>query len=342
MVGRHETGNETYALGLLTGFQRIGFPVDTYSFQPLAFPLHRQHRAFPHSSMLRIPVASPLLALRDRLELYHATYVLPPFMPCPTVVTVHDITFALRPEWFSRPVRTMLQRLVPVAMRQANRVLTISENTKRDIVARFGLPPEKVVVTYLAPRPTFSLPEPRRERDPFFLAVGNVEPRKNLRTLVLAFGLLHSRCPEATLIIAGNPGPGGLELEMLAKSLGLAASIRFLGYVQDDELRRLYSRCTAHVHPAWYEGFGLTILEAMAQAAPVVASNTSSIPEVTGDAALLVDPARPGEWADAMERVLRDRSLQRRLRERGQMRAELFSWERCANQTVGAYRSALR
>jgi glycosyltransferase involved in cell wall biosynthesis len=340
MVGRQETGNETYARGLLTGFEAIGFPLDVYGFEPIASQLHRCHRIWPQASIVRIPLSTPLLCFRDRLSVYHATYILPPLLGCASVVTIHDITFVLHPEWFSPKVQRMLAVLVPRAIHQAQRVVTISENSKADIVARLGVPPDKVAVTYLAPRPEFALPLQRTDdAEPFFLYVGNIQPRKDVGTVLRALSIARHRGVEARLIVAGVPGLGFDRISQLIHDLGLERVVEFRGYVSDDELRALYASCVALVHPALYEGFGLTPLEAMVQGAPVLAANTSALPEVVGDAALLLPPLEPEAWAHAMERVLHDDALRRDLTARGLARSRRFSWEQCARQTVEVYTS---
>lgn len=340
MVGERETGNETYALGLLAGFEAIGVPIDTYAFRALPFGLHREHQVFPHTSALRVPLSLPLAAVRDRLDVFHATYVLPPVMPCPTVVTVHDISFALFPEWFDPRVRAMLSFLAPRSLRSADRVITISHHSKRDIIEHYGIDPAKIAVTHLAPRPAFTAPMEGVTRQPFFLAVGNVQPRKNLAVVVQALALIRHEFPEASLVIAGKPELGADELRRLVHALGLDDAVRFTGYVSDEELRDLYGQCLAHVHPALYEGFGLTLLEAMAQGAPVIAANDSSIPEVVGAAALLASPDEPEEWAAMMRRVLSDSVLREDLARRGRARAATFTWEGTARETLDVYRQA--
>lgn len=338
MIGERETGNETYALGLLDGFESIGAAIDTYAFRALPFTLHRQHRIFPHTSALRIPLSLPLVAARDALDVFHATYVLPPVMSCRTVVTVHDITFALYPEWFEPRVRAMLSFLVPRSLRSADRVITISQQSKRDIVERYGIPEEKIAVTHLAPRPAFAVPTEGMTRQPFFLAVGNLQPRKNLDVVVRALALLRHDFPEASLLIVGSPGPRSDELRTLVRTLGLDDVVGFAGYLSDEELRERYGQCIAHVHPALYEGFGLTPLEAMAQGAPVIAAGDSSIPEVVGDAALLAPPGDSEAWAAIMRRVLSDGALREDLSRRGKARAAGFTWERAARETLAVYR----
>jgi glycosyltransferase involved in cell wall biosynthesis len=343
MVGQNETGNETYALGLLDGFRKIGFTVDAYGLNGARFGGHRNHHLWPHQSVIRIPLSTPVLALRDRLDLFHATYVLPPVLPCASVVTVHDITFALHPEWFTERLRARLALLVPLSMRRARRIIAISENTKRDIVAQYHVDPEKITVTYLAPRPAFCRAQdtaPARER--FWLYVGNVEPRKNIETVIRALAILRQEGVEVPLVIAGKPGYlYGSVLELI-DALAVGRLVDFRGYVPDAELLDLYAKCTALLHPALYEGFGLTPLEAMYQGTPVIASNASSVPEVAGDAALLIEPCDANAWASRMRDILDHPELRTDLATRGRRRAQAFSWERCASETVEVYADALR
>lgn len=339
-VGQRETGNETYARGLLAGFEEIGFPVETYSFNRLPFRLHHSHRIWPRQSTIRIPLSTPLVAIRDRLDIYHATYVLPPILSCQAVVAVHDISYALHPEWFRPSVQRMLALLVPAAMRKAARVITISESSKRDIVERHQVAPEKIAVTYLAPRPEFGVAAERSEnRSPFFLYVGNVEPRKNFATIVRALALLRDRGFEIPLVIAGKPGWGMTDIRQLIAELALQDLIDFRGYVADEDLRELYANCSALVHPALHEGFGLTLLEAMMQNAPVLVANTSSVPEVVGESALLLPPCDVEAWCHAMYRVLHDSELRAALTSQGRDRASRFTWEKCARETVAVYES---
>lgn len=341
-VGEQQTGNETYAIGLLHGFEKLGFAVDAYAFRPLPIRFHRMHRLWPHQSLVRIPFTTPLLAGRDRLDLYHATYTLPPLLPCASVVTVHDITFDLHPEWFPARLQRTLHALVPLAMRHASRVITISENTKRDIVERYRIAPEKIAVTYLAPRPHLLTPVSVPPAEPFFLFVGNVEPRKNVETVLKALGLLRDRGIEVPLVIVGKLGLRHANVQRLVHRLHLAHLVRFTGYVSDSELRELYATCVSLVHPALYEGFGITPLEVMAHGAPAIVSNSSSLPEVAGDAALLVAPLDVEAWADSMETVVKQPQRRQELVCRGRARAALFSWEQCARDTVEVYRAALQ
>jgi glycosyltransferase involved in cell wall biosynthesis len=338
MVGQRETGNETYALGILNGLGEIGFAVDVYVLGRLTHTIHRAHRIWPRSSIVRIPLSTPFIAARDNLSLYHATYVLPPLLPCKALVTVHDISFALHPEWFRPSVRRILDALVPLSLRKAARVIAISEFTKREIVERYRIDPDHVVVTYLAPRPAFGLSQPRQASDePFFLFVGTVEPRKNLETLIRALRINSDRGVDLPLVVAGKPGFHHERAMSLVRTLQLDRLVRFKGYVSDPELQTLYSSCLALVHPSLYEGFGLTPLEAMTQGAPAIVANASSLPEVVSDAALLVSPTNAEAWADAMAKLAGDRAMQTDLSLRGTARASRFSWTRCAQETLAVY-----
>lgn len=342
MIGRNETGNETYALGLLAGLHQVGYPVDVYATTSLAPSVHRQHRIFPHPGAVRVPLVAPLLALRDRLNLYHGTYVLPPILLCPSVVTVHDVTFQLHPEWFTHGVRQLLRRLVPRAMRQASHIITISECTKRDLVEHFGVDADKITVTALAPRPAFARATSSRcERGPSLLMVGNIQPRKNVDTVLRALALLRDRGRAVPLVIAGQPGLQAGRVMAKVSQLGLDHLVRFTGYIADRDLAALYAQSTVLVHPALYEGFGLTVLEAMAQGLPVIASSAASIPEVAGDAAILLDPLEPEAWADAIDHLLHDTARREMLRSLGLDRATRFSWATCADQTIQVYRQVL-
>jgi glycosyltransferase involved in cell wall biosynthesis len=321
------------------------------------------------SRWLRIAVDVPLAAARDRLDLYHGIYALPPILFRRSVVTVHDLTFVAHPEWFSRGQATIMRYTVGHAVRRAARIIAVSEHTRQDIVKLYGVPEERIAVTHLAPRPGLlsdAHPEestsradesslradessPRTDKSsprtdessPYYLYVGNITPRKNVATLVRALDILNRRGAAIPLVIAGQPGAAHDEVSALVHSLGLENHVRFTGYVSDEELRALYLGCAAVVHPALYEGFGLTPLEAMALGRPVLAASAGSLPEVIGDAGILLSPTDADSWADAMEQVLSP-TLSEELAAGGLRRAAEFSWERCARETVEVYEAALQ
>jgi glycosyltransferase involved in cell wall biosynthesis len=340
-------------------------------------PTHASiRRVRPANALVRIPLGMPLQALRQGYDLLHVTYNAPPLCPCPTIVTIHDISFEHYPQFFSPRDRLILQTLVPLSARRARRIITVSQHAKQEIMARYQIPGGKIAVTYEAAgerfvpiadpaalravRATYSIPD-----GPFVLALGNLQPRKNIRRLVEAFagavegegwrvagGELrqgstdYSNSPPSTLhpslVIAGKAKWRESEIFQAVQEAGLAHAVVFPGYVDDDDLPALYSAAAVFVYPSLYEGFGLPPLEAMACGTPVICSKAASLPEVTGDAALSVDPADVDSLAQALCDVLATPGLRADLRQRGLRRAAQFSWSRCATETLAVYREALQ
>jgi glycosyltransferase involved in cell wall biosynthesis len=252
----------------------------------------------------------------------------------PTAIVVYDLVpFVDGAAAQSRAARIERATIRP-ALRRAAALVCISEATRADLVARYPAVAAKAHVTPLAAEPAFAAPvttpgHPSLDR-PYVLAVGTLEPRKNLERLIGAWRRLPVPLRDKhTLALVG---PRGWDDErILAAARG--ADVRLLGRVSDAELRALYAGCAAFAYPSLYEGFGLPVLEAMAAGAPVVTSSVSSLPEVAGDAALLVDPRDEAAIAGALERVLTDPALADDLRARGRARAAEFSWERTARAT---------
>jgi glycosyltransferase involved in cell wall biosynthesis len=235
------------------------------------------------------------------------------------------------------------------AAHQAHRILTVSEASKRDIIHFFNVPPEKVVVVYnaieerFAKTPSDEAIERVRERyqlnHQFVLYVGNIKPHKNLVRLIEAFATLRRRqgFNELKLLIIGDEISKLPALRRAVHTQKLHKHVRFLGYLEDETLASLYRLASVFVFPSLYEGFGLPPLEAMASGTPVVTSNVSSMPEVTGDAAVLVDPYNVGSIVDGIARVLEDPALSAELRRKGIARAREFSWERSVKRTHRLY-----
>jgi glycosyltransferase involved in cell wall biosynthesis len=359
MIGERETGNESYALNLLRGLATLPDDDNTYAVltpRPQALrdaitlpPRFEVVRVRPAASVLRIPLGMPLAIRSARADLLHVTYIAPPRPGCPTVVAVHDLSYLAHPEWLSWRVRFTLKQLVPRSVRAAARVIAISDFTKRDLVQRYGLPPEKIVVVPLAaganvtPLPdAAALPLPAGIRDPFILAVGNLEPRKNLATLIEAFAeLVRQHAFGGQLVIAGKAKYRGEGTAGVVARLGLEGRVTFTGFVDDATLRLLYNRAALFAYPSLYEGFGLPLLEAMACGCPVVASNATAIPQTAGDAAILVDPTSSAALTAAMARVLGDAELARRMSIEGKAQAARYSWTRTAELTRAVYAHAL-
>lgn len=294
---------------------------------------------------------------RDRLDVLHEPCQTAPLrLSCPLVVTLHD-TIWLDPELargrgVARSARRRLmagyQRVVGrrVAAR-ASIVVTVSEASRRRIVARLPVSPDRVVVTHEAARPMFRrldddarvrhVRESRGLRGAFLLALGSGDPRKNIAALIDAFVPVRAAVPACTLAVVSNYPPLARELAGRVSALGLASAVRFLTNVTNEELVALYSCAEAFVHPSLEEGFGLPLLEAMACGAPVIAFDNSSIPEVAGDAAMLVPTGSIEALSQRIVEVLGDAGLRQRLAARGLERAAQFSWERCARETIAAY-----
>lgn len=264
------------------------------------------------------------------------------------VITICDVTPLLFPAAHGRMNVWHHRFVLPAILKRAASIITISESSKRDIVRIYNVPEEKVTVTCLAaderyrPKPPGTAGEavmqiPR----PYILNVGTLEPRKNLDGLLRAFAIARKRGLPHTLVIAGARGWGKSRLAGLIRELALDDAVLFTGFVEDRDLPHLYAGAEFFVYPSLYEGFGLPPLEAMACGVPVITSNGSSLPEVTGDAALLVDPRSDGELAGAMVRMAGDAGLRQMLQAKGVERAALFSWERTAEETLAVYRQAM-
>jgi glycosyltransferase involved in cell wall biosynthesis len=229
------------------------------------------------------------------------------------------------------------------AVRRADRIIAISESTKRDLCELLGADAGRVDVVHHGVDHELFRPDvtPAQRTTPYILSVGTLQPRKNYVMLMRAFNrLCESRCKQIELLIAGQRGWMYDEIEAEAKKSPYAGRIHLLGYVGDEMLAPLYRGATLVAMPSLYEGFGLPLLEAMACGAPVVASNASSFPEVAGDAAVLLDPDEPDVWAEAMRELLGNEEKRRALQQKAIERAELFSWERTAQQTLVVYRKA--
>ena len=260
-------------------------------------------------------------------------------VPCGSVVTVHDLTHFRVPELFASWRRAAASVLLRRAVGQATRVLTGSEATRRDLVERIPACEGKVrVVPYGVSSFWHAAPGVGARSAgvdvPFLLCVGNRKPHKNLVTAVEVLARVRREHPDMRLVIVGAVYHGWEAVLHRARALGVASAIVDLGSVDDAELRTLYARCEALLFPSLYEGFGLPVLEAMACGAPVVSSNRASLPEVIGDAGVLIDPLDATTMADAVLRLRRDRSLRESLIVRGRERASNFTWSDTGRRTV--------
>lgn len=300
---------------------------------------------------VRIPweqFLAPLILRRTRADLFHGVHsVVPLATSTPSVVTVHDLAFIRFAQTFRAYNRAYLDFATRLSVRRAARVLVVSEHTKREVMGLLGVPAEQIVVTPNAVRDHFRVPEkstleafrtakglPER----FLLYVGTLEPRKNLPTLLEAYATI-ARTHDVPLIVGGGKGWLYDAVFRRLEELGLQERVRFVGYVEEEELPLWYAAATVFVFPSIYEGFGMPPLEAMACGTPVVTSNSSSLPEVVGDAGITVPPHDPAGFAKALDRVLSDAELHEELRARGLAQARRFSWRITAERTLAAYRA---
>ena len=288
---------------------------------------------------------------RLRLDVLHSPHYTRPLgvLQCASVVGIMDLTMLLLPRHHRWEKRLFFRGMIPAAVRRADRLIAISESTKADLVRWLKVDEDRIDVTPLAAGPQFRTDHPleaiadvRRRYDlpeRFVLFVGRLEPRKNVPRLLEAYRHLRAAMPGAPpLVLAGAPG---WHSSALMAELRRAPQVIALGYVSDTDLPLLYAAATVFVYPSIYEGFGIPVLEALATGTPTITSGRSSMPEVAGDAALLVDPEDPLELAAAMCRLLTDDAVRADLRRRGPIRARHFSWDRTARLTVASYMKAV-
>ncbi len=306
---------------------------------------------------LRSTVALPCLLRRLRADVFHSTNFMLPLRhtPCAAVATIHDLIPFVAPHYVPRARKTRCLALyrwgTRRAARLADRIIAVSEHTKRDIVDHLRVPDKNVVVIYnglseaFRPADDESAGELRARfgvTGTLIVAAGRADPYKNLLGLVRAVEhLVGAGRSDVTCLLIGEPDDRYPEVARYVESHGLARHVRFTGYLEHDNLVRAYQQADLVVHPSLYEGFGFPPLEAMACGTPVVSSDRTSLPEVLGDAAVLVDPGQPDALANAIVHVLDDEELRAVLRQKGLERARRFTWERAARETLDVYRAAL-
>jgi glycosyltransferase involved in cell wall biosynthesis len=314
--------------------ERLGFDLPAaWRVRAIPFPRLWTHARLSWEMLTRPP-----------RTLFVPSHVVPLWHPRRTVVTVHDLGYLEYPQAHTRLSRLYLHFSTWFSAHAAGRVIAISEATKRDLVKRYGIKPGKIAVIYHGRDPIFTPVTDKGKIEntlarygitqPYFIHVGTLQPRKNLGVLVEAWDMLRAGMEQPPmLLLAGKRGWLYESLFESVQSRGLGDLVKFADYVERDDLPALYSGALALTFPSLYEGFGLPALEAMSCGTPVLASTASSVPEVVGDAGILLDPKDAGVWADAVERVMRDDALRTELSRKGLGRAAQFTWERCARQT---------
>jgi glycosyltransferase involved in cell wall biosynthesis len=363
VIGTGRGGDETYLRNLLAGlalvsragehefvvYLRAGADVPREIAGDPRFVIRRLTRL---PSPIRYAIDLPRLVAREvpKVDLLLTTNHAPLISTVPRVLLVHDLSFRHHPEHYSLMTRMRLNVLVPLHVRQAQLVLTVSEFSRSDLVAAFGLAPERVVVvppalhtiTVNARATGATSLRARGVGDRFFLYLGNLHPRKNVGRLVDAYARARSRSPAVAahqLVIAGARGWHSDDVARAAAALpGLVV---MLGRIDDAERDALLGRATALAYPSLFEGFGLPPLEAMAAGTPVLASTTTAMPEVLGDAALLVEPRDVEAIADALRRLAEDQSLRDTLRDRGRSRVARYTVKMTGERALAAFDFAL-
>ncbi|MCS7253461.1 MAG: glycosyltransferase family 1 protein [Armatimonadota bacterium] len=360
------TGVEHSILNLVKALMQLNAPHELLVYLPVEFntsllnPIARQTEM---TKLVRLKVATrfrllrilceqlylPLRIIGDKLHLLHCPgYISVIASPVPVILTVYDILAITHPEWCRTANRLYYRLMLPISIRRARRIIVPSETVKRELVSTLSVDEDKVDVVPLGIDQRFfepinesvvsNLRQRLRLPGRFILFVGNIEPKKNLPTLLKAYERLKKRMSDVGLVIVGAIAWGNGKLIDRAKAIGA----QYLGYVSDEELRAVYRLASVLVFPSLYEGFGLPPLEAMALGTPVVASTAGALPEVLGNAALLVEPNDVDGLVEAIVSILSDEALYSALAERATAHASKFTWDEVARRVMKIYERAMR
>jgi glycosyltransferase involved in cell wall biosynthesis len=353
------TGTEYYSASLIEALARLPeaerYPFALYTNsssevearEKLGFPLPPSWRvrAIPFPRLWTHARLSLEMAVEPPDVLFVPSHVVPLWHPRRTIVTIHDLGYIHYPQAHTASSRLYLHLSTRFSARAARRVIAISEATKRDLITYYKVLPRKIRVVYHGRDPIFAPVEDNKRiaevaarygiNQTYCIHVGTLQPRKNLMVLVEAWDQLRTKVERPPqLLLAGRRGWLYDSLLDAVEARNLGNLIKFADYVEREDLPALYSGAMALTFPSLYEGFGLPALEAMSCGTPVLASDASSLPEVVGDAGLLLDPHDPSTWAGVVQRLMRGKALQRDLSRKGLERAANFTWEQCARQTL--------
>ncbi len=352
-LGTQAGGNETFIRHLLDGLREVAPETDLVAYvhgepDTAGFPAYQLPM---RASWLRVPVGLPRAVHATEADLLHVQYIAPPAFRKPFVVTLHDMVWRRFPETLPRTTRFRLAALVPHSLRRASRVFVVSEAMKSEAMRLYGVPEERIDVVPNAVDPAF-----RRITAPDMLAavkmhyglperyiayLGALQPRKNVDRLAEAVVRLRSRGFPHGLVIIGPEGWQGKALRERIAEAGLNEALRFTGYVPPDDLPALLSAADAFAYVSLYEGFGIPVAEALACGVPTVISTDPALQEVAGDAAVPCDPLDSDSIAAALEQVLTDDELRRRLEGAGPAQVAGFTPAATARAALAGYRKAL-
>ncbi len=315
------------------------------NFRLRSLPLTDRHLAIIWQR-LRLPI--PVELITGRVDILHSPdFVLPCVWRAKKVLTVHDLSFMRYPECSSPALLDYLMRSVPPSVSRADLVLADSENTRQDVIDLLNVAPDRVCVVYAGVEERFLVDSEEDDRDdvlgrygidrPYILGLGTLQPRKNFARLIQAYARLRERGIDQCLVIGGAPGWLYQDIYDTIDALHLQGQVIMAGFVRDADLPALYRHADVFAFPSLYEGFGIPVLEAMACGTPVVTADTSSLPEVAGDAALMVSPFDVEALADAIWRLVDDSDLREGMVRRGYCRAARFTWETAAHSLLDVY-----
>ena len=354
VLGDHSGGNETYYRNLIKNLSKEvqNKTILFVNSKEDISDIHFQGKVVcfkTHNAFIRNFIEMPYLAWRCKLDCLHMQYFIPFIIPCPIVVTIHDISFEHFPDIFTKKEMFIQKKLIPYAAKKSRKIFTVSDFSKRDICEKYGINPEKVVVTYNGKSALFQkseMTETEKDKlkeqfqlpDEYILYVGNIQPRKNLKRLLQAYVKYTAESSNAKhLVIVGKKAWMYDSIFEEIKQNHLEGQVHFTGYVEESDLVKLYNQALFFVYPSIFEGFGLPVLEAMSCGTPVITSNITSIPEVAGDACYMVDPFQVDEICRALVLFSDDAALRREFGEKGLKQAEKFDWKITARQTEKVY-----
>lgn len=350
----HRVGVSIYALSLLQHFNkkantRLKFIIYLKNKPGNSMPPQNENFKYrvisgPLWSQIFLPAH---LSLKKEIDVFFTpAHYAPRHCPVPLVVTIHDLSHFYFPNEFLKKDLYKLTNWTKYSVRKARKIIAVSENTKQDLIKFYDLPEDKIRVIYNGYEKSLHLPPSTVHRHPelvsgsYILYVGTLQPRKNVPTLIRAFDKFSKIHKDYKLVITGKKGWLFDEIFELVRELGLENKIIFTDYVNDNKLAELYKDAFCLVFPSFYEGFGIPILEAMGNSCPVISSNASSLPEVGGDACLYFNPNNDDELVEKLKELI---NLEKRnsLIKKGLARIKLFSWKKCADETLETIKNIL-
>jgi glycosyltransferase involved in cell wall biosynthesis len=347
-------GNETYASNLIEALAEVDthnrYTLDVTRQEAIDRYAHRWpnvtvRKTLPHTPLIRIPLTLAAELRRRPIDILHVQYTAPPLAPCDTVVMIHDLSFEHIPETFKRRSWMQMRLTVRRTARSASHILTDSEYSRQDILRTYRLPPERVTTTPLAASSRFApvndsqVLEKYGISGDYILAVGSIQPRKNIARLIRGYSRVLSQHSDNAprLVIVGKRAWLFEDTIRAAAVSSANDKILFTGYVPESDLAALYTGALCFAYPSYFEGFGIPLLEAMRCGTPTITSDRTCFPEVVGDASLIIDPFDEESIAAGLWRMISDAALREQLRSRGFVQSSLFDWRQTARLTLDVY-----